>query len=833
MDRHSQVGGVSKSLLDAADLDTLWRRSLLGESVIDRIVLKGRVQGLGVRPTIARLARRLALRGQVRNTPGGVEVLITGTPENRAAFLGEIQQQFPRVVLQIETGLPLTAPLKLASMEANAPPAFEPGLGLGGTPFGSALVTTPPGPEVTPLEGFEIVDSELGSSPSVSVPPDLAICRECRREIDAAGPRGNYAFTSCTQCGPRFGVIRAIPYDRARTGYADFPPCERCQRELRDEFDRRFHAQTSCCPACGPRWWVCDSQEHQIASGERGWEVVTGSLRAGGLVAVRASGGYQLLCDALNQSAVQALRQRKGRPTKPFALLVRDLTVAECWGEFDHAARAEFDSPANPIMLVPQRVGGTLAPAVTCGLTDVGLMAPSTGWHWLLLRHWRTPLVVTSGNREGESLITSVQDADRRLSALADLIVHTDAPLEAPQDDSVVRMIAGQPATIRLARGLAPWPLEVTAASEWLAVGGHQKSTIALSNGSQAVLGGHVGDLEDLSTRARFKAEIRRFSSLYGLRTPTVLHDSHPGYYSTDWARRSGRPLVGVGHHHAHVAAAMVEHCLLDARVLGLAFDGSGWGSDGVVWGGEALLATLGHAERVAHLRPFALPGGELAIRQPWRVAAALLWQIGNPDEWLELCERFLPVGWHALRPLLERVTPIGFESHAFRTPLPGVPLTTSLGRLLDGIASLVAGCHVASFEGEPAQRLESLASFESDAAYHLPLTETHPRQFDWRPMLRQIVFDCLGSVPPTRIAARVHQAIADSCIALVGQFPGIPVVLSGGCFQNRQLCERIAAGAPSRLHTPGRIPVNDGGLAAGQLAIGVGRSTDSTRLRD
>ncbi|MFM8217817.1 MAG: carbamoyltransferase HypF [Planctomycetaceae bacterium] len=678
------------------------------------------------------------------------------------------------------------------------------------------------------LEGFEIVESELGASPSVIVPSDAAICDQCRQEIDGSGPRKDYAFTSCTRCGPRFGVIRQIPYDRARTGYLSFPACGRCQRELEDQFDRRFHAQTSCCPACGPRWWVCDPRGQQIGAAEEAWECVTGTLRAGGLVAVRASGGYQLICDALNQVAVKSLRHRKGRPAKPFAVLVRDLTVAECIGEFDNAARVEFESPANPIVIVRHRSGSTLAPAVTCGLTDIGLMAPSTGWHWLLLRHWSTPLVVTSGNREGESLITSVQDAERRLGPLADLFVHTDAPLETPQDDSVVRMIAGQPATIRLARGLAPWPLHIQTPGEFLAVGGHQKSAVALSNGSQALLGGHVGDLENLSTRARFSDEVRHLCGLYGVLSPTVLHDSHPGYHCTDWAHRSGSPRLAVPHHHAHVAAALIEHQLLDQPVLGLAFDGSGWGADGVVWGGEALVATLDHAERVAHLRPFALPGGELAIRQPWRVAAALLWQIAGPAEWARLCELFLPGGWLALQPLLQRVTPVGWERPAHRPPVPGVPLTTSLGRLFDGIASLVMRLQHATFEGEPAQRLESLASFESEAAYEFPLTETNPRQFDWRPMLRGIVADCCGGVPPSRIAARVHQAIADLCIAWAVQYPGLPVILSGGCFQNRQLCERIASVLPSRIHTPGRIPVNDGGLAAGQLAIGMTR----TKLR-
>jgi hydrogenase maturation protein HypF len=757
-----------------------------------RLTLSGCVQGVGLRPAITRLAMELDLAGEVRNTAAGVTVILEGSRESVALFAPLLRERLPPKAI-------------VHSIERHD-------IAAAGRP------------------GFQILPEGAAGPIRTAAARDLAVCPQCLAEVaDVGDRRYGYPFTSCTDCGPRYSIVESIPFERSATSMAGFKLCKDCQEEYRNPADRRFHAQTIACPTCGPRSWVSNAGGGIQAAASDAVEFAAAALRAGQIVAMKGLGGYQLLADATNAHGVQRLRQRKARPSKPLAVMVESLAAAAAIAHCGCSDVASLQSAAGPIVVVPLRPEGTLAAGIHPGLNCVGLMLPTTPLHWLLARLC-PPLVVTSGNHEGEPLARNEAEALRQLAAIADWFLHHDRPIRRPADDSVVRVIADRLVTIRAGRGLAPIPLEVTASPknpQVLAVGGQQKVAVALFNGCQAVLGPHVGDLDELATRDRFTKHAQDLCQLYGAKPRLIVHDAHPDYFTTRWAAEQGLPTLAVQHHHAHVVAGMVEHGWLDREVLGVAWDGTGYGSDGTIWGGEFLRATAAGYRRVGRLRPFPLLGGEAAVRQPWRVALAVLREALGPEAAL----RFLAQRGYRDRELSRLLSVPSRSGYA--------PLTSSAGRLFDSVAAWLlpqeGAAHCASqYEGQSAILLEAACGEagclgsgigELPADYHVPIVLADPSELDWRPLVRALVADFQHGLAPARLAWRFHAALADSIANVAEQQGSWPVVLGGGVFQNRLLTELIAerfADRSQRLGLPGVIPPNDGGLAAGQLAVGL-----------
>lgn len=759
-----------------------------------RIILEGRVQGFGVRPSIARLAERLRIAGRVRNRLSGVEIEVHGEQDDIEAF-----------ETQLASVLPVQAIVQRRKSE-NIPIAESSD------------------------DSFQIeATSEVGAV-RAQVPPDVVMCAECLNDVrDQSSRRLEYPLTTCAACGPRFSVINAMPFERDATTLRSFAMCGACAAEYANSKDRRCHAQTIACPNCGPRVWCVDRQGHCVASQRAAIDVVVKALQAGQIVALRGIGGYQLLCDAMSSDAVRRLRSRKQRPSKPLAVLVESLEVAQKVADISAAEAEALTSRANPIVLLRRRTGtparlcsetgksarptDSLAPEIHPGLRDVGLFLPSSPLHWLIAHRCGRPLVATSGNLEGEPLVVEVAEAESRLASIADLWLHHDRPIANAVDDSVVRVIAGRAVTLRMARGFAPlalpeWPWRRNGGTSVLATGGHLKNAFALDNGEQAVLGPHIGDLDREQTRQRFVQQVEQLQSLFGANPELIVYDLHTGYFTTEWAKGLGLRSVAVQHHHAHVVAVSWEQGWLDREVLGLAWDGTGFGLDGSLWGGETLRCCGGQFERIGSCRPFRLPGGEAAIREPWRVAAVLLREAVGETEAREFISRHLSASEH------ERFFAISaMEKFS--------PRCTSIGRLFEAVAAIVLGISRSEFEGQPAMLLEShcehrpstIDFVDTDVEGHL----------DWRPLVRRVWHDLASHVPPSRIAGMFHHSLARFAVATARRHPALPIVLTGGVFQNRVLVESLVEQLGSdadRIGLPGMIPPNDGGLAAGQLAV-------------
>ena len=742
-----------------------------------RLTLTGRVQGLGVRPAIARWARQLSLTGWVENTCQGVEVVAEGASDAVERFVRELPRRMPgAAVLESQVCVPV---------------------------------------EFANSTSFEIRCASVTGTLKTRVPQDLVCCEDCCREaLSESGRRSGYAFSSCTACGPRFSLVESMPYGRDRTTMRHFDLCPACQREFHSHVDRRFHAETNACPACGPNWWCRDTSGRMVATREEAIRVAAESIHRGEIVALQGLGGYQLIVDATSEAAVGRLRNRKQRFGKPFAVMVASVEQVHRLAWCDEQERQALQSPAGPIVVLTRREATAIARGVSPGLDTLGLMLPTTPLHLLMLEACQRPLVVTSGNREGDPLEFEHEGASRRLANIADLWLEHDRAIRRPVDDSVVRVLAGRVAVLRMARGFAPLPLELPSLAPLLAVGGHQKAAVALSNGEQALLGPHVGNLDSVAERERWEEQLAGMLALYGSSPSMLAGDLHPDYASTRWAVAQPQRFLPVQHHHAHVVAGMIEHHWLDRTVLGVAFDGTGFGDDGTVWGGEFLTATVTGFRRVGHLLPFGLPGGERAVREPWRIAVSLVHRAMG----------------------IERAASLSFQSGkpASLVPLlgnPGFsPTTSSAGRLFDGIAALVLGVELSRFEGQGPMLLEAISDRSAEGCYSICVSNGKPFVLDWRTAVTQILDDIRAGVAPGVMAMRFHRGLARSVFEATRRFPDLPVVLSGGCFQNRLLVESIVAlheatGQP--VGTPGHIPVNDGGLAAGQLAIASARLFD------
>jgi len=748
-----------------------------------RLLVGGQVQGVGFRPFVYRLARHCRLTGQVRNASTGVVIELEGKEEDIAQFQERLLCECP-------------AAARIDNLRAEE-----------SVPKGYAA--------------FSIQPSEPGERPRVRIPRDLATCPACIGDIFGKGNRRReYPFTNCTACGPRYSILTGIPYDRPATTMHRFVMCGPCFTEYATPTDRRFHAQPNACPACGPRIALWDRAGRQVADADTAIGAAAEGLRRGQIMALKGLGGFQLLARADQSNVVVRLRQRKQRPSKPLAVMVSSLEDAEAIGRLGLAERTLLLSPENPIVLVDSQGNTPLAPEVAPRVRDVGLFLPTTPLHHLLLAEVGLPLVATSGNRAEEPIVTDEADAVRRLAGIADVFLVHDRPIVRGLDDSVVRVIAGRPVTLRLARGYAPMPIRTP--EGWadgppvLAVGGHQKSAVAIWTGAQAVLTQHVGDLDGPETRASFRALTRDLADLYKFEPAALTCDLHPDYFTTRWAGEQNHPVIPVQHHHAHAVACMAEHDLLDCEVLAFTWDGTGYGPDGTIWGGEVLRVRAAGFERIASLLPFPLPGGEAAIHRPARAAFGLLsMQLSEEvlvrSEWPRRLGLTLPQA-RALGSVVRQRT--------------AMPWTSSVGRLFDAVAALVLNVQQVSYEGEAALWLEASADPLVMDAYPLPFASGRddplPRG-DWRPMLQRIMHDLARDEDVGTIAARFHNALAAWASAVATRHPQKEVVLAGGCFQNRLLTERTVAALQQTgrgVYLCSQVPPGDGGLAVGQLAV-------------
>jgi hydrogenase maturation protein HypF len=758
------------------------------------IVVQGIVQGVGFRPFVFGLASRLALSGFVKNCAGELVIEIEGPTAALDRFLAELSGQPP----------PLARIEKL-HWERTASQGEH---------------------------SFRIEISKSQTPESIFVSPDIATCGDCLRELfDPGDRRHRYPFLNCTNCGPRLTIIRGAPYDRQRTTMAGFPMCDACRREYEDPNNRRFHAQPTCCRECGPRLELIDATDREKEQSDPLGRFAR-AIRQGRIGALKGLGGYHLVCDARSSSAVTELRRRKHREARPFALMVKDVDAAR---QISLVGPVEADllvSRPRPIVLLRKREPCVIAEAAAPGNPCLGVMLPYTGLHHLLAGELAgMPLIMTSGNRADEPIATEDDDARKRLSDIADVFLIHDRPIHVRCDDSVVRVVDGQELPIRRSRGYAPYPIALPfpCRSPVLAVGGQLKGTFALGRGGHAFLSHHLGDLDHLAAYQAFERDIQLYESLLAIEPEIIVHDLHPDYASTRYAQKRhvegtsfAHPktkLLPVQHHHAHVASCMAENGLTEP-VIGLAFDGSGFGLDGAIWGGEFFVGSYQNYRRAAHLRYVGLPGSEAAVRETWRVGLSHAVDAGRTD--ISLNSRVPSIALRTARALLDR--------HF------NCPMTSSVGRLFDAIASLIGMRNEVDFEGQAAIELESLASEVEDQRTSYPFELAREAAsdkahgcliIDTRPLIGAVIDDANQNVPASTIARRFQTTMVELIARVCGRIRAESslgkVVLSGGVFMNslltsetcRRLCDDGFQVFRHRL-----VPPNDGGLSLGQLAI-------------
>jgi hydrogenase maturation protein HypF len=734
------------------------------------IRVEGVVQGVGFRPFVYTLATGLGLVGLVGNDADGVFAEVEGPAPAVEEFLRRLERDAPAL-----------ARIEHVSTWAISPTRSE--------------------------KSFVIAASTAAGPRRTLVSADTATCADCLTELnDPADRRYRYPFVNCTNCGPRFTIVRDVPYDRPLTTMAPFAMCAACAAEYHDPADRRFHAQPTCCPACGPRLTLDGDDRHPI-------EKAAGLLEQGQILAVKGLGGYHLAADAGSEAAVAALRARKHREDKPFAVMAADLAAASDLAEVDDTAAALLTSRARPIVLLPRRAGANVAPGAAPGNRQLGIMLPYTPLHHLLLASTRNPIVLTSGNVSDEPIAYRDEEARERLDKIADAFLTHDRAIHIRTDDSVARTFRGRPMLVRRSRGYVPEPLTVKSGfpRPVLACGAELKNTFCLAQGRHAFVSHHVGDLENAETLRSFTEGIAHVRRLFDIEPQVVAHDLHPEYLSTkyalDLAGDQDLDLVGVQHHHAHIASCLADNGE-SGPVIGVAFDGTGYGPDGTIWGGEFLLADLAGYERGGHLAPVPMPGGAAAIRQPWRMAAAYL---GDRAE--DVAKRH-PDRWAAVTAMAAKGV--------------NAPLTSSAGRLFDAAAALLGVRDTINYEGQAAIELEQLADPAEAEAYPARVeTGRGPFQARGSDLLHALLEDRTGGVPAPLIAARFHHGVAAvieaGCLHLRDQHGLGTVALSGGVFQNTLLLGATVARLEARgfrvlLHS--RVPCNDGGISLGQAVV-------------
>jgi hydrogenase maturation protein HypF len=765
-----------------------------GQRLRLHVEVRGAVQGVGFRPFVYRLANELALSGWVNNSRQGAAIEIEGGRERLAEFMRRLREDKPR-------------PCVIHSLT----PSYLPMVG---------------------YNGFEVRDSRESGPKSAVILPDLATCSDCLREIfDPNNRRFRYPFTNCTNCGPRFSIIEDLPYDRPRTTMKRFPMCAACRAEYDNPVDRRFHAQPNACPHCGPHLELWDTSGKIFATHDDALRAAADALRRGTIVAAKGIGGFHLFVDARDQNAVLRLRRRKLREEKPFGLMYPSLDSLRqdcCVSEMEERLLL---SPQSPLVLLGRLASGgrkppdahtqgayaprsLIAPAVAPGNPYLGVMLPYTPLHHLLLAELGFPIVATSGNRSDEPICLDEREALTRLAGIADLFLIHDRPIARQVDDSVVRVVLEREMVLRRARGYAPYPVPVAQAlSPLLAVGAHQKNTLAIAAGCQVVVSQHIGDLDTPLALSAFRRVAEDLPRLYELEPQAVVCDQHPDYHSTRYAENMGLPVVRVQHHYAHTRACMAEHGL-SGPLLGVSWDGTGFGLDGTIWGGEFLHVADDGFQRVAHLRTFRLPGGERAVREPRRTAVGLLYELLGEEVFDR--DDLAPLRDYSRteRGLLRNMLRGGVNS----------PWTSSAGRLFDAVSALLDIRQTVAFEGQAAMELE-FALEKAETAEPYPFVLTTTCVLDWEPMIRAILENIRhGSLTPT-IARRFHDTLAEMIVAMARSRGERTVVLSGGCFQNAYLLERAVTrlrDADFDAYWPQRIPPNDGGIALGQILAAI-----------
>jgi hydrogenase maturation protein HypF len=760
-----------------------------------RLSITGVVQGVGFRPFVYRLATRHTLAGWVRNAAGDVQILVEGAPGDVAAFVHALEAEAPLLA-------------RIERLEHTACP--------------------PQG-----LEGFAIRESEGKPNGRQPIAPDAALCAACEAELfDPTNRRCRYPFITCTDCGPRYTVIEAMPYDRERTSMRAFTQCPDCEREYRTPGNRRYHSETNGCPVCGPRVWLEHVLTPGASPGKEAIEAAAELLLRGQIVAIRGLGGFHLAVDATNDAAVARLRARKHREAKPLAIMVRTPEDARALAAMEPREAELLASRERPIVLVKRRpavtdpgrqpgvpgVSGELAPSIAPGLDRVGVMLAYTPLHHLLLERVGRPLVMTSGNVTDEPIATDNQAARQKLAGIADAFLFHDREIVARYDDSVARVAGRTTVFLRRARGYAPLPLELPVATPvpLVAVGPHLKNTFTLATGTRAFISQHIGDLENLETLDHFYATLAAYRRLFRCDPRVAVRDLHPGYLSTRVAEELGlEQVIPVQHHHAHVAAVLAEHGVTE-RALGLAFDGTGYGDDGHVWGAEFLVADLAGYTRVGQLRYAALPGGDLAVRTPWRAALGYLW----------LEPAAAPAFAAAFEGVAERERNLASQQLAHDV---NAPLASSLGRLFDAAAAVLGVRRASQYEGQAAMELEALAGSRAGEVLPFPWMDNGAghSSLDPVPLLAALGERRAAGVRVADLAAAFHESVARASADLAcraAERAGTRLVaLSGGCFQNARLLASVRArveGRGLRVLAPARLGPNDGAVSYGQAAV-------------
>ncbi|MDE2492571.1 MAG: carbamoyltransferase HypF [Alphaproteobacteria bacterium] len=738
--------------------------------------VRGAVQGVGFRPFVYQLAHKLALAGWVENTTFGVRLEVEGEVASVAVFLQEMETASP--------------------------------------PNASVISVAVRDIEILEEDAFVIRQSASQGARIAQILPDLATCPDCLRELfDPQDRRHRYPFINCTHCGPRFSIVEDVPYDRARTSMRLFPMCPACRAEYEDPLNRRFHAEPNACPVCGPRIALWDGNGKELARDHGALLATAQAIREQKIVAAKGVGGFHLMVDARNEQAVLRLRTRKHRPEKPFAVMFPALADIERECEVSTEERALLLGPACPIVLL-RRKSGSVAPAVAPGNPCLGAMLPYAPQHHLLMYELGFPIVATSANLSDEPICTDETEAFTRLAGIADVFLVHDRPIVRPIDDSVTRVVCGHDQVLRRARGYAPAPVRMEGLSAGiLALGGHMKTTVAVTLEDAVLVSQHLGDLETAPARLAHDRAIDDMLKLRGLAPCVVVRDLHPDYATSRMASEMGPPVVGVQHHLAHVVACMAEHGIAPP-VLGVAWDGTGYGTDGTIWGGEFLLIANNEWKRVAHLRPFRLPGGEIAVREPRRAAIGLLYEAFGADAFA-IDAPAVVAFTAAERGVMQAALEQGINA----------PRTSSMGRLFDGFAALCGLRQFVSYEGQAAAEFEWAAGVVTPSrSYDFPLipgtADGAPWVLNWKPALDALLADRLAGAPTGAVSAAFHTGLAKA-VAAVAQQVGVPrVVLTGGCFQNARLTGEAVAALRLAGHEPvwhRRVPPNDGAIALGQ----------------
>jgi hydrogenase maturation protein HypF len=746
-----------------------------------RVTIRGAVQGVGFRPFIYRLATELGLTGWVNNSSSGVVIEVEGTATMLEKFLLRLEPEKP-------------ARSFFQSLEY--------------------IYLDPHG-----YETFEITESDYSGSKSALVLPDIAICPDCLKDIyDSENRRYLYPFTNCTNCGPRYSIITALPYDRPNTTMGGFKMCDDCRAEYENPLNRRFHAQPNACPVCGPHLELWSNQSKVLAIHNDALQAAAEVIRSGSIVAVKGIGGFHLMVDARNDDAVRRLRQLKGREEKPFALLYPSLEMIKRHCEVSDLEERLLLSPESPIVLLSRRPGSdvsstTISSEIAPNNPYLGIMLPYTPLHHILMEELGFPLVATSGNISDEPICIDEHEALARLGSIAEYFLVHNRPIVRPIDDSVVRVIMGRELVIRRARGYAPLPIHSGAdLPRILAVGAHLKNTVAVSVGRDIFISQHIGDLETSPAYDSFHKSIGSLQELYEFNPEMVTCDMHPAYLSTQYAEKMELPIAKVQHHYAHILSCMAENELA-APVLGVAWDGTGYGLDGTVWGGEFLKISDTGFERSAFLKPFPLPGGEKAIKEPRRTALGLLYEMFGR----EVLKRLPPALSAAFPPndlaILVSMLEKSINSH----------YTSSAGRLFDAVASIIGLRQIVKYEGQAAMELEfTIDGIKTDENYSFAIdSRSEGYIIDWRSIITGVIDDLENNRNLDIIAAKFHNSMSEIIVKIAHTTGERNVVLSGGCFQNKYLTERTV----NRLRAEGfhpywhqRIPPNDGGIALGQI---------------